>query len=127
MRFPKTFGPAFRNIMRVANRNARDKGFWPNFADFSWSALILEAENLRTCQHIALVHSELSEMLEAIRHGNPPSDHIPEFSGAEEEAADVVIRLMNICAQRGWRLAEAIEAKIQYNATRPHKHGGKNF
>ena len=34
---------------------------------------------------IALMHSELSEALEAARHGNPASDKIPEYSGIEEE------------------------------------------
>ena len=126
-RFPRSFSPAFRNIMRRVNRTAKKSGFWEDLSKMSKGCLVDEAERARICQHIALVHSELSEMLEAIRHGNPPSDHIPEFSGAEEEAADVVIRLMNICAQQGWRLAEAIEAKAQYNETRPHKHGGKRF
>ena len=28
---------------------------------------------------------------------------------------------------RGHRIAEAIEAKIAYNKTRPYKHGGKAF
>ncbi|HAR39064.1 MAG TPA: hypothetical protein DCS09_11110 [Porphyromonadaceae bacterium] len=76
---------------------------------------------------IALAHSELSEMLEALRHMNPPSEHIPEFSGAEEEAADVVIRLMDMSQRRGWRLAEAIVAKMRFNAGREYKHGGKLF
>jgi NTP pyrophosphatase (non-canonical NTP hydrolase) len=76
---------------------------------------------------IALMHSELSEALEADRHGNPPSGHIPEFSGIEEEMADVVIRVMDFCEGRSFRLAEAIEAKIAFNSTRAYKHGGKAF
>ena len=76
---------------------------------------------------IALMHSELSEALEALRHGNPPDDHIPEFSGVEAEMADVVIRIMDYGKDRGLRIAEAIEAKIAYNINRPMKHGGKAF
>jgi NTP pyrophosphatase (non-canonical NTP hydrolase) len=76
---------------------------------------------------IALMHSELSEALEAMRYENPPSEHIPEFSGVEEEFADVVIRMLHNCEARGWRLADAIVAKMAYNKTRQFKHGGKAF
>lgn len=76
---------------------------------------------------IALAHGELSECLEYIRNGNPPSDHIPEFTGAEEELADTVIRCMNHAVERGYRLGEAIVAKMRFNTTRPIKHGGKKF
>lgn len=76
-------------------------------------------------EQIALMHSELSEALEAIRHGNPPSDHIPDFTGVEEEMADEVIRVMDFCAGGKHRLAEAIAAKLEYNKTRGYKHGGK--
>lgn len=73
------------------------------------------------------MHSELSEALESLRHGNPPSDHIPEFSGVEEELADCIIRIMDYGLAKGHRVAEALAAKIAFNRTRPHMHGGKRF
>lgn len=76
---------------------------------------------------ISLMHSELSEALEALRHGNGPDDHIPEFCGLEAEMADVVIRIMDYGKARGLRIAKAIEAKIAYNAKRERMHGGKAF
>jgi hypothetical protein len=76
---------------------------------------------------LALVHSELSEALESFRHGDPPSDHIPEFTGAEEEIADAIIRLQNIAQARGLRVAEAMIAKQAFNNAREYKHGGKKF
>lgn len=72
---------------------------------------------------ILLMHSELSEVTEALRHGNPPDDKIPEFSGYEAELADCIIRIMDTAKAKKLRVAEAIIAKIAYNKTRPYKHG----
>jgi len=74
---------------------------------------------------LALMHSELSEALEAIRKGNPPDDKLPEFRGAEVELADCIIRILDTAHARGWRVGEAIIAKIAFNEGRPHKHGKK--
>ena len=102
---------AFSNLQKEAHKNAKDKGFWE---DDSGDIVA-----------IALMHSELSEALEAIRHGNQPSDHIPEFSGVEEEFADVLIRIFDTCEKRGYRLADAVIAKMRFNRTRSYKHDGK--
>lgn len=72
---------------------------------------------------IALMHSELSEALEALRHGDPPSEKIEGFTNVEEELADLIIRVMDMCPARGFRVGEAILAKHAYNLKRPHKHG----
>lgn len=76
---------------------------------------------------IALMHSELSEALEALRHGNPQSEKIPAFTHAEEEMADTIIRIMDMAAHKGWNLGDAIIAKAEFNKGRAHKHGGKEF
>lgn len=75
---------------------------------------------------IALMHSELSEALEALRK-DLTSDHISEYSGIEEEFADVIIRIMDMSELRGYNMAEAIIAKAEFNKTREYKHGGKKF
>lgn len=74
---------------------------------------------------LALVMTECAEAIEAIRHGNPPDDKIPQFDGAVAEMADAVIRLMDVAECRGWPLAEAIVAKAEMNKTRAPMHGGK--
>jgi NTP pyrophosphatase (non-canonical NTP hydrolase) len=76
---------------------------------------------------IALIHSEASELLEAVRHQNPPSTHIAPFSGAEEELADIVIRCLDMARGCDYDIVGAIMAKAAFNHSRPYKHGGKAF
>jgi NTP pyrophosphatase (non-canonical NTP hydrolase) len=92
--------------VQLAEANAA-KGFW-------------ESDN--TGEKIALMHSELSEALEADRK-KLVSDHIPNFTGIEEELADCMIRILDFAGHHRLRLGEAIIEKALYNLSRPYKHG----
>lgn len=72
---------------------------------------------------IALMHSELSEALEAMRKKKIVSDHCPELSAVQEELADTCIRIFDYCAEFGIELGDAIRIKMAFNKTREHKHG----
>jgi hypothetical protein len=75
-------------------------------------------------EQLALVHSELSEMLEAHRSGvaEKPDEKCPDFTRVEIEAADVIIRMLDLAAAQNWRLGPAVEAKMAFNETRPIRH-----
>ena len=86
---------------------------------------------------IALIHSELSEALEALREGkrqekvkeigneNIVDFYIWEKDTFEDELADVAIRLFDLCGSEGIDLEYQIKKKMEYNETRPKKHGKK--
>jgi type II secretory ATPase GspE/PulE/Tfp pilus assembly ATPase PilB-like protein len=40
-------------------------------------------------------------------------------------APESIIRLLDMAGARGWRLAEALDAKMEFNRGRPYRHGGK--
>jgi NTP pyrophosphatase (non-canonical NTP hydrolase) len=104
-------GPKFTAYLRAFSALISE---WNEYQGF-WSSK-------NTGEKIALMHSELSEALEADRE-KLKSVKIPEFTGVEEELADCIIRILDYSGHHKLRLGEAFAAKLAFNLGRPRMHG----
>jgi len=93
----------FNELAKNIHKNAVIHGWW---------------ETKRSVPELlCLVHSEISEALEAYRNHDDEN--------LAEELADAVIRLMDMAEGLGIDLQAAIIKKHNINQSRSYRHGGK--
>lgn len=101
----------FLNLLSVAcNMAAKDNG-WHN------DPVTGEPLELNKSEQIALMHSELSEVLEGERKGETDK-HLPHRRAAEVELADVLIRVFHYAGYFGYDVGGAFVEKLEYNRNR---------
>lgn len=109
----------------LASKTARDAGWYKN-------PQTGEDIQRNFGEVIALMHSELSEALEADRKGLM-DDKLPHRDGREVEFADCIIRILDTAAALGLDVAGALIEKNRFNRSRAdHKlenraAGGKRY
>lgn len=108
-------------LVEQAHAHARSRGFWTPEAGTQSHV------DERFASKLALVHSEISEAIEAYRErglaGWQGDGGKPE--GVPTELADAVIRIADLCGALGIDLEDAVTRKMAHNSTRPWRHGNK--
>lgn len=113
----------------IYNDNVK-KGFWDDRAELPALASLTIEESQRLdkafkAQMLALIHSEISEALEADRK-DLMDDKLTHRSGLEVELADALIRILDMSGGLGLDIEGAVKEKLEFNKSRPYKHG-KNY
>lgn len=122
---------ALRWVVTQCHETARSKGWWDRYGQGAQADRVLhEFKSDIIASKLMLVVSELSEALEELREGRVvhwehPEDKKPEGFGVE--LADAVIRIFDLAGWLNIDLAELIKIKMEYNETRPYRHGGKKL
>lgn len=114
------FGASIGQLMTMCGSMAAEKGWHDKHRSFG--------------EVVALCHSELSEAFEEYRAGRAihetyyrvDDSGIPRKpEGVPTELADVLIRIFDYCWKENINLEKALVEKMEYNATRPYRHGNK--
>lgn len=141
-----------RELQALAYKQSADKGFHDNEPTEGRALLSLNAERIALIHSEA---SEALEELRSGREANETYYHswklpyslvaevgaskaqqlidadnegkLKKPEGVPSEMADIVIRVLDFCASNDIDLESMITEKLAYNASRGHKHGGKEF
>lgn len=130
----KGFYRDYLDIMSNIDKAHKDEG-----SDVA-SAVMDRFMHIAFAQRIALIQSEASEALEADRknrhadlismqeqmqaHGFRTEDFQRYIKDTvEDEIADTIIRLLDLCGMLDIDIDKHIELKMQYNSSRPYLHG----
>lgn len=121
-------------LAREIHQIAVDKGWWE--------------EPPRFGETVALCHAELSEALEEYRAGRPAMwykcdghvcaelecdtcelrhERVDKPEGVAVEMADCLIRILDWFGHTGLNVDCVVREKVEYNKTRPYRHGGKRL
>lgn len=103
------------SLARKCHQIAVSHGFWDHhMIEVSGGEGVIENKSMWP-EKIALIHSEASEMLDALRDGNEDA--------LGEECADLLIRLLDFTDARNIDLDYHVDRKMAKNIDRPRLHG----
>jgi len=76
---------------------------------------------------LAHIHSEITEVFECLRAGNPSDKNISDMSGVEVQLSDVIGLIMDMAQGYNLKIAEALLKKQAFNKSRSKLHNGKLY
>lgn len=103
------------DLIHESHTTAREKGWWDTERSVG--------------DQFTNFHAEIAEAWEEFRDGRGwdevyyGPDGKPE--GIAVELADLLIRVADTCGKYGIPLERAIQEKLEFNKTRPYRHGNK--
>lgn len=116
-----------KKLQKDSHEATVQKGFW----DPSARPGVMNGLPPSIMEKLALIHAEVSEAVEAYRIApnlealaqSLPDPETGKITGFASELADVILRVVDLAEHLHINLEREIEQKMEFNKTRPHKHG----
>lgn len=103
---------AINTLVMACHYDAKNAGWWNTF-----DGKRVQDNPLAFSNKLCLIHSEISEAMEADRK-NLMDDKLPDFDGRTVELADAIVRICDLAGAYNLPLGPALAAKMEYNANR---------
>lgn len=142
----RTVVPGMNGIAQMIYRQNADKGFWDKPRNFGELLMLvtselgeaLEAHRKNKTADLKTFTSRIKEITESLNHGvfntyDEAQDYLEKVrtgvfqdhmkDTVEDEIADAIIRLLDLCGGYNIDIEAHITEKLRYNQKRPMKHG----
>jgi len=107
-----------------------EKGFYDQDPGLAKQMLLIVTEISEACEADRSGHHADREEYDRLQSSDMDrnfivAEHFPRLikNSFEDEIADALIRLLDLAASRGIDMDYHVEKKLEYNKTRPYKHG----
>lgn len=120
-----------KEIQREIHQVNVEKGFWEDRKNVGEVLMLIVSELGEALEAHRASRKALVELFDAKAiDRTEAADYQADFEQCikdtfEDEIADTVIRIFDMCEGFGIDLERHIELKLEYNKTRPYKHGKK--
>ena len=128
---------SIKELAKEIHNTSKEKRWWDN-------------GDRNPLEILMLITSELAEAAEEFRNSMPPVYYVDKYTsnvvgevvdthytdnvpagfkpeGWAVEIADAIIRCLDYTEQQGVDIEKIIKLKMEYNKTRPARHGGKKY
>lgn len=106
------------------HENAKNKGFWDKEREIGTRLMLCVSELAEAMEADRKGRvANMDKFYKGIAHGDIFETYIKDTF--EDELADTIIRILDLCGAKGIDIEKHIELKMKYNATRERMHGKK--
>jgi len=119
-------------LAKKINKAAHEKGWWNNPREIGTLLMLVVSELGEACEADRINKYANLNLYKSVDEPGRKLHEAFSFDNCikdtfEDEIADTLIRILDLCGQMDIDIEYFINEKLKYNKTRPYKHGNKKY